>query len=150
MAVNPNTDFTAGQILTAAQQNRFPRGAMGYASSTANLSLTTTSQDVLSLTFTAVTGRLYRATVNGFYQKSTGGRVFIDLTDGSNVGINSSMSTTDSGEFGYFVASFLFTASSGSVTRKIRSACEAGTATLFGVPADGRTYQFIIEDVGLS
>ena len=29
MAINPNTDFTTGAILTAAQQNRFPRGITG-------------------------------------------------------------------------------------------------------------------------
>jgi hypothetical protein len=150
MAVNPNTNFTTGAVYTADQANRFPRGVMGYASSTANLSLTTSTQDVLSLTFTAVTGRLYKATVNGFYQKSSNGRVFIDFTDGANVQQNASMSTTTNTEFGYYVATFLFTASSGSITRKIRSSTELGTATLFGNPADGRTYQFIIEDVGLS
>ena len=34
MAVNPNTDFSAGAVLTASQQNRFPRGILGYSSLT--------------------------------------------------------------------------------------------------------------------
>ena len=62
MAVNPNTDFTAGAVLTAAQQNRFPRGVMGDASTTSSYNLTGTLADVpgLSFTFTAVAGRLYK------------------------------------------------------------------------------------------
>ena len=38
MAINPNTDFTAGAVLTAAQQNRFPRGvvALTFDTATAN------------------------------------------------------------------------------------------------------------------
>ena len=62
MAVNPNTDFTAGAVLTAAQQNRFPRGVMGDASTTSLYNLTGTLADVpgLSFTFTAVADRLYR------------------------------------------------------------------------------------------
>ena len=34
MAINPNTDFSSGAVLTAAQQNRFPRGVMAYAQTT--------------------------------------------------------------------------------------------------------------------
>jgi hypothetical protein len=30
MAINPNTDFTTGQVLTSAEQNRFPRGVMAH------------------------------------------------------------------------------------------------------------------------
>ena len=150
MAVNPNTNFTAGAIYTADQANRFPRGVMGYATSTANTSLTTTEVDLagMSATFTAVANRLYRATFSGFYQKSTTSRVFLNMTDGSNVYQNSTLQTTQSGDYDYFTTVFLFTASAGSTTRKFRASTEAGTATMFGVPGDGRTYSMTIEDLG--
>jgi hypothetical protein len=127
-----------------------PRGVMGYAISTANTSLTTTEADLagMSVTFTAVANRLYRATFNGFYQKSTTSRVFLNMTDGSNVAQNSTMQSTASSDFDYFTTVFLFTASAGSTTRKFRASTEAGTATVFGVPGDGRTYSMTIEDMG--
>ena len=150
MAVSPNTNFTSGQILTAQQQNNFPRGVMGYAISTANTALTTTEADItgMTATFTAVANRLYRATFSCFYQKSTASRVFITMTDGSNVAQNLTMQQTASGDFDAITAIFLFTASAGSTTRKFRASTEAGTATIFGVPGDGRTYSMTIEDMG--
>ena len=41
MAISPNDDFTAGQVLTATECNQFPRGVMAYAQSTADYTLTT-------------------------------------------------------------------------------------------------------------
>ena len=63
MAISPNTNFTAGQILTATQQNQFPRGimAIGNQTSTQN-GITTETQIVASSSFTAVAGRYYRIT----------------------------------------------------------------------------------------
>ena len=63
MAINPNTDFTAGQVLTAAQQNRFPRGVMALATSLTNQNITTEALTTgMSVTFTAVADRYYRVT----------------------------------------------------------------------------------------
>lgn len=64
MAVTPNTTFVSGAILTAAQQNAFPRGLMtDIVTGTANVNLTTSMTTYLtSGSFTAVTGRLYRIT----------------------------------------------------------------------------------------
>jgi hypothetical protein len=152
MAVSPNTNFTSGQILTAQQQNNFPRGVMGYAISTANTSVTATEADVtgMTATFTAVANRLYKATFSGFYQQTNAlERIFITLADGSNVSQNVTMQVTPNNNgFNSISYTFLFTASAGSITRKIRASMGAGTATIFGVPADGRTYSFIIEDMG--
>ncbi len=36
MAINPNTNFSAGAVLTSAQQNRFPRGVMAFTKATAS------------------------------------------------------------------------------------------------------------------
>ena len=63
MAINPNTDFTAGAILTAAQQNRFPRGIVSYAQSVTNSAGFTTEITTLTASaFTAVADRYYRVT----------------------------------------------------------------------------------------
>ena len=65
MAVTPNTTFTSGAILTAAQQNAFPRGLMTDILSTSTSGVNLTTSPVTQLTsasFTAVTGRLYRIT----------------------------------------------------------------------------------------
>jgi hypothetical protein len=63
---NPNTNFTAGQVLTAAQANRWPRGALGYASSQIGFttaSTHTTFQDTgLSATVTYAADRLLKVT----------------------------------------------------------------------------------------
>jgi len=72
MAINPNTDFTAGAILTAAQQNRFPRGIMQYVSSTGTTTATGTEAVTLTLpSFTAVANRYYRVTYFEPYFEST-------------------------------------------------------------------------------
>ena len=67
MAINPNTNFTAGAILTADQQNRFPRGIMQLVTGSA---IVTLSGETLTLTlpaFTAVANRNYRVT---YYEPS--------------------------------------------------------------------------------
>jgi hypothetical protein len=68
MAINPNTTFTSGAILTAAQMNRLPWGVLGTASTTTAFNTTgthTTFQDVTgvsaSIAYTA--GRILRVQV---------------------------------------------------------------------------------------
>ena len=62
MAINPNTDFSSGAVLTADQQNRFPRGVMALATSTTSYTLTTSEVIAtgMTVTFTAVANRYYR------------------------------------------------------------------------------------------
>jgi hypothetical protein len=64
MAISPNTDFTSGQILTAAQQNNFPRGVMAYNQVIVTDSTITATEEVqiTSSSFTAVANRYYRIT----------------------------------------------------------------------------------------
>lgn len=64
MAINPNTDFSSGAVLTADQQNRFPRGVMALATSTTSYTLTTSEVIAtgMTVTFTAVANRYYRIT----------------------------------------------------------------------------------------
>lgn len=89
MAVNPNTTFTAGAVLTAAQQNRFPRGVMGYVSRTAgDVTLSTsavTDLTGMTTTFTAVANRAYKVTFQALFKKETNnGYPDLYITDGAN------------------------------------------------------------------
>ena len=63
MAVNPNVDFVAGAILTAAQQNRFGRGVMAYNQViVSDSSVTAEEVQITGSAFTAVANRYYRIT----------------------------------------------------------------------------------------
>ena len=55
-----NTLFTAGNVLTAAQQNNFGRGLMATPATSTTTDSTITAEEVmLTYTFTAVNGRNY-------------------------------------------------------------------------------------------
>ena len=70
MAINPNTDFSSGAVLTAAQQNRFPRGNMQLATSvTSDTSVTTEEVELGAISFTAVASRWYKIT---YYEPDIG------------------------------------------------------------------------------
>jgi hypothetical protein len=61
MPINPNTDFSSGAVLTAAQQNRFPRGIVAFAqTTTTDASITSEEVTLTSSSFTAVANRYYR------------------------------------------------------------------------------------------
>ena len=147
MAVSPNTNFTSGQILTAQQQNNFPRGVMGYALGTGNSAFTTIADITgMSITFTAVANRLYKATFSCTLDRASNAAAEFFITDGSN---NAQARYDDLAAAGKSIItfSFLFTASAGSVTRKIRAFSNAGTMTVL-YTASSYQYGFIIEDMG--
>lgn len=61
MAVTPNDDFTAGQVLTATECNQFPRGLMTAPVTTDTTDAAITVEEVqLTITWTAVANRNYR------------------------------------------------------------------------------------------
>lgn len=63
MAISPNDNFTAGQVLTATECNQFPRGIMAYNSVTATDSTITAEEvQITGSSFTAVANRYYRIT----------------------------------------------------------------------------------------
>ena len=63
MAISPNVDFTSGQILTATQQNQFPRGIVAYKQETAaSGAIGAEAVQLISTTFTAVANRYYKIT----------------------------------------------------------------------------------------
>jgi hypothetical protein len=77
---NPNTNFTAGQILTADQQNRLPRGIMAFTKATT--SINPISGQIVAITaptFTAVANRLYRMTYQEANITTGGGPTSVDM-----------------------------------------------------------------------
>jgi hypothetical protein len=150
MATSPNTDFTSGQILTATQQNNFPRGVMQYVKSTANATVTTTTIDVTAMTvsFTAVANRLYRATFEGFFSVGSPSQNQFFITDGSNNQLDQMYQDTAAGAFAPVCFQYIFTTTAGSKTIKVRATTSAGTMTLYGATADNRSYSFMVEDLG--
>ena len=150
MAITPNTTFTAGNVLTAAQMNRLPWGIMGYASATANQSGITTETNVtgLSVTFTANSTRYYKTTVYTFsaQQNTTAGYAEIRITDGSNVQKSSGVIYQLAGVQAPMCVSVVETGLSGSTTRKARALTNAGTLLL---AASATSPMFIVvEDIG--
>jgi hypothetical protein len=151
MAITPNVDFVSGAILTAAQQNQFPRGAMGQVTRTSGGTvLTTTVGDItgLSITFTAVTGRLYKATWSFSAQKTLASYTTISFATSANVQVAAlDISAADAGYFSG-AGTALFTASSGSVTYKMRGLTGLGTAAT--TASATQPSFFMIEDIGLA
>lgn len=72
MAINPNTDFSSGAVLTADQQNRFPRGVMAVTQNiVSDTTITVEEVQITGASFTAVANRYYK--ISYFEPNITGG-----------------------------------------------------------------------------
>jgi hypothetical protein len=147
MAINPNTNFTAGQVATADQMNRFPRGVMGYGKRTAGNVVFSAAQDLtgMTVTFTAVTGRVYRASwlTTGQKSGSTGYTAIYCFVGATNIA--AVYDTVGINEYWNCSASAVITGQSGSVTVKLRGESQSNNSTLF---AGGDPAYLVIEDIG--
>jgi hypothetical protein len=157
MAINPNTDFTTGAVLTAAQQNRFPRGVMATASSSTSYTVTTSVAIAtgMTVTFTAVANRNYRVT---YYEPqvqspSVSGSFIslnIRLTNAAGTQFQAGLvQTNTSGIINETVTcTYVGTFTAGSVTLV---GC-ASASTITGTPALTRAAtllaQLTVEDIG--
>jgi hypothetical protein len=150
MALNSN--FTAGQVLTAAQQNNFPRGVAAVLSRTTAVSaLTTVTTDLtgVSVTFTADSTRLYKFTFFVTGQKVTSaGYTDIQLTDNSNNVIMGITQYSIAGNYWNCSGGVTKTGLSGSVTYKLRGSTEIATSAPIASAVVPIT--LIVEDVGLA
>lgn len=122
--------FVAGDVLGAADLNAFGGPQLGYATATTAqtaIGQATTDVTSLTLTWTAVSSRLYRVSFQLSFDINRGGTGYIaprfSITDGSNTLIRSF-------DAGYYTASIndqswsgwhVETGLSGSVTRKLRA-----------------------------
>ena len=156
MAFNPNITFTAGAILTAAQQNRFPRGVMGAVYRTAgNVAVTTTQADItgMTVTFTAEASRTYKASwlVAGV-KDTNNGFLGAFLTNGANT-VQASVYNTGLIVLGTAYSNlsgvaFLTTLTAGSQTLKLRTIAENNAGTILA--SGTNPCVLIIEDCGPS
>jgi hypothetical protein len=156
MAINPNTDFTSGAVLTAAQQNRFPRGVMGAVYRTAgNVAVTTTQADItgMTTTFTAVASRTYKATwtVTGLKDTSNGW-VGAFLTNSSNTVFGAVYQTcfivAGAGYFNLSGITYFSNLTAGSQTLKLRCQSENAAGTILA--SGTNPCVLMIEDCGPS
>jgi hypothetical protein len=148
MAVSPNDDFTSGQILTAQECNNFPRGVMGYMTSSTNPTVTTSVADVtgVTVTWTAVANRLYRVTFEGFVGCTTATQNQYFFADASNVTQDSWIQDMGLNTYQPICLVQILTATAGSKTVKLRAQTSAGTLTFFGT--SGRQFSMVVEDLG--
>ena len=149
MAITPNTTFTAGNVLTAAQMNRLPWGVMGYASRTSN-QIVTTVADVTSLTvtFTAISSRIYKTTlyIPIVVQQTANGYAQLYLTTGGNTQLQWAQEYRLTNYQSFMGLTFVETGLSGSTTRKARAEASGGQIELLG--AGTYPMQIVVEDIG--
>jgi hypothetical protein len=152
MAVNPNTDFSSGAVLTAAQQNRFPRGIVAFATSTTNSTPgAVESTQITASAFTAVANRYYRIT---YYEPTAnpagGASSFIDLrikngaTQLQKTTLQNTGATSAANEIMCFVVT---TFSAASVTITGTAQATAGSNIFRSA---GQAAYLIVEDIGPS
>ncbi len=129
MAINPNTTFVAGSILTAAQQNRFPFGVVGRAVSSTDYTLTTSAAIAtgMTVTFTAIANRYYKITyMEPQVQTSTVANsdtnTQIRVTDASGTLLNQGFVRTETGT----------QQDTGTITLVSTSTFSAGSVTIVG------------------
>ena len=152
MAITPNTNFTAGAILTATQQNNFPRGVMALTpNSTTNTGITTAqSIQITASAFIAVAGRNYRVT---YYEPSlqasvTAGYV-LQIKNGGTVLNEMRLYGSTLGYSVGGTCTYVGTFTAGSVTLTASIATTIGTATATrSASAPVTTAYVLVEDIG--
>jgi hypothetical protein len=150
MAINPNTNFTAGAILTADQQNRFPRGIMALSLITANANILNTESTFTSVTFTAEADRYYKITwVSGLIINPNGSvnNFYLRETTATGTVIQQGQQFLTADEAHLFNMSVVKTFSAGAQDVFARFDQNAGTATVMTSGATRPSY-LMVEDVG--
>jgi len=151
MAINPNTDFSTGAVLTAAQQNRFPRGIVAIASSTtSDASITVEEIELTSSSFTAVANRYYRAT---YYEPqlntASGAGAFmlmrLRLTNLAGTQLNQGIFQVGAPNMTGLII-WTGTLSAGSTT--IVGTAASGSGTWAATRAAGSVAYLVVEDMG--
>jgi hypothetical protein len=152
MAINPNTDFSSGAVLTAAQQNRFPRGVVAFGSATAStvVGAVETTQ-ITASAFTAVANRYYRIT---YYEPTpnpaAGASSFIDLRIKNGATTLQKATTQNSGATSVvnaLMVQFTTTFTAGSVTLTGTAQATAASNIFRSATQVG---QLVVEDIGPS
>ena len=142
---NPNTDFSSGAVLTAAQQNRFPRGVMAITTSTSNV-LAFGLLSGLRTNFTAVANRLYKVSLHVVTSSATPtSRLILTFTGGSTRPIDYTVAVNNFENLeGFGVQTYAAGLQTIDVTWALVSGAVAPAA------AAGNPHQLVIEDLGPS
>ena len=152
----PNTTFTAGSVLTAAQQNSFPFGCMGLQTLTTAFTTTgthTTFQDTgMTLTITEISGRRYRINIkcNPYPSGGLQGVSFKLLRGATGLlewGLSSTLMDVATGYPGYLTYVYTSTAS-GSATYKMQLKASTNNTAVADYGDGTFPRQFWIEDIG--
>lgn len=148
MAINPNTDFSAGAVLLASQMNRFPRGVMAYNTVTSSSSsFTTEAVQITSSSFTAVANRYYKITYYEPYLVGTAtylATLRIRLTNISGTVLNTGQSFVFTpGDDGHAVAITTLTAGATTLVATL------AFSSLSNATRSSTQYAFLlVEDIG--
>jgi hypothetical protein len=152
MAINPNTNFTAGQVLTADQQNRLPRGVVAFGAKTTTQSgISTETEIVASSSFTAIANRYYKITfsVPRIFKTTTGNLTYrVRLTNTSGTQIQALNQNVTGGTLTNETCIVVTTFSAGSTVVIGSLASDAGSAA--SEPGATQPAQIIVEDIGPS
>jgi len=148
----PVSNFTADDVLTAANMNLLPRGVMAYAQVTADQTgFTGTASDITSLTatWTAVAGRRYQITghLNCVQQNTTAGFWNLQITDSGGAIQAVAPHSLAVGEQAPITAFEVVVPGGGSITRKLRARTSAGTGDVLA--SSNRTAFILVEDLGV-
>ena len=155
----PNATFTAGQVLTAAQQNNFPLGVVSRTlNTTATIfnNLLTVQELFRAPAFTPVAGRLYRVTysIGAVAKGSNIGNIDISLRQGSTAGTvlnNSYYSAVDLGVVLPFSTTVFLTSTQMGTTAFDPVVCvQANSAGISVGNGGGNNGTILIEDIGLA
>lgn len=128
-----------------------PWGIVGRGQATGNQSGITTAVDLTgcSVTFTAVSGRLYKTTAHTLTQQVTNtGRIAFAIADGSNSWKQEAQEYMPVNEYGHMSLVLYESGLSGSVTRKLRMLTTSGSCISLG--SSNSPTQIIVEDIGPS
>ena len=153
MAINPNTDFSSGAVLTADQQNRFPRGVMARNTVTGpDATVTVEEVQITGSSFTAVANRYYRITYFEPYLSSTASTVYTMRIRQTNLAgaVQNSCTVFNSaasiffGTVGICEAISTFSAGTVNVVGTLQSSSGTGNAS-----RSATSYAFLlVEDIG--
>lgn len=156
MAINPNTDFVSGNVLTAAQQNRFPRGVMALATSTTSYTLTNSEVIAtgMTVTFTAVANRNYKITwfepqvQTASFASNT--QLTLRQTNASGTVLQNTVHTNETNATDQIgmVCIRTMTFSAGSITVVGTAKCNQLTGTPQLIRDSTRQAQLLVEDIG--
>ena len=149
MAIAPNTTFTSGQILTAAQQNAFGFSTMQLQTKTTSDSpITTIATQITLSNFTAIANRNYKITyVEPVLFCSSGlGEATMTIKNGATTIAESiaAVSTSVSGQ-GNQIFITTFTAGTVSLTASLTY---GGVGSLTASRSATRQAFLLVEDIG--